>query len=84
MSQNLEILQQIAGKYLNPASLLVAGGPLALAGLVRICVAKKSKFTSLALAGGTGWFAIKELSGPVMGLIQDNFGQLQSVLGSTR
>ena len=44
----------------------------------------KNKMTSLALAGSTVWFAVRELSGPVIGLIQDQFGNLQQILGSLR
>jgi hypothetical protein len=43
---NLDTLQEIAGKYMDPMSLLVAGGPLAGAGLLRLVVAKKSKVVS--------------------------------------
>jgi len=44
----------------------------------------KSKLASLAVAGSGVWFAAKELSGPVLGLIQDQFGQLQQIFGSFR
>ena len=57
---------------------------MVLAGAVRLCIAKKNKFANLALAGGTAWFAVKELSGPVIGLLQDNFGKMEAILGTFR
>jgi hypothetical protein len=80
---NLDALQEVVGKYVDPSSLAVAGGPLAAAGVVRMFVSK-SKLASLAVAGSGVWFAAKELSGPVLGLIQDQFGQLQQIFGSFR
>ena len=80
---NLAGLQDVLSKYAANNNLLVSGGPLAATGLVRAFVAK-NKAVSVALAGSTAWFAIKELSGPVLGLIQDQFGYLQSLLGSFR
>jgi hypothetical protein len=80
---NLSDLQQIVGKYVNRYDLLVAGGPLAAAGFVRTFILK-NKIMSLAVAGSAAWFAVKELSGPMLGLMQDQFGYLQSILGTGR
>ena len=80
---DLSALQQLADKYADPSNLLVAGGPLAASGFVRVFITK-NKLASLALAGSTVWFAVRELSGPVLGLIQDQFGNLQSLFGSVR
>ena len=80
---NLSDLQQVVGKYVDQYSLLTAGGPLAATGLVRMFVTK-NKMVSIAVTGSAVWFAVKELSGPVLGLIQDQFGYLQSIMGSVR
>jgi ABC-type enterochelin transport system permease subunit len=80
---SLSDLQQIIGRYVDQYNLVVAGGPLAAAGFVRTFIVK-NKFVSIALAGSAAWFAVKELSGPMMGLMQDQFGNLQQLLGSIR
>ncbi len=80
---NLSDLQQVVGKYVDQYQLLAAGGPLAATGLVRMFVTK-NKIASMAVGGSAVWFAVKELSGPVLGLIQDQFGYLQSIIGGVR
>jgi hypothetical protein len=80
---NLTDLQNVVGKYADQYQLLSAGGPLAASGIVRLFVTK-NKVVSMAVAGSAVWFAVKELSGPMLGLIQDQFGQLQDILGSFR
>lgn len=77
---NLSDLQQIVSRYVDQYDLLVAGGPLAAAGFVRTFIAK-NKVVSLALAGSIAWFAVKELSGPMLGLTTNQFGFLTSILG---
>jgi hypothetical protein len=79
-SVDLSELQQIVGKYVTQYNLLVAAGPIAAAGIFRL-VLGKSKMMNLAMAGAGAWFAVKELSGPMLGLITDQFGYLQSLLG---
>ncbi len=83
MASNISDLQQVVGKYVDQYQLLTAGGPLAATGIVRMFVTK-NKVASIALAGSGVWFAVKELSGPLLGLIQDQFGNLQQLLGSAR
>jgi hypothetical protein len=80
---NLSDLQQVIGKYVDQYQLVAAGRRLAATGIVRMFVTK-NKIVSMAVAGSTVWFAVKELSGPVLGLIQDQFGYLQSLLESVR
>lgn len=80
---NLSDLQQVVGRYVDQYNLLVAGGPLAAAGFVRTFIAK-NKIVTVALAGSTAWFAVKELSGPMLGLMTNQFGYLQSILGLGR
>jgi hypothetical protein len=80
---NLSDLQQTVGKYVDQYQLLAAGGPLAATGIVRMFVTK-NKLVSLAVAGSGVWFAVKELTGPMLGLIQDQFGYLQQLFGMVR
>ena len=80
---NLSDLQNVLGKYTANNNLLVSGGPLAATGFIRAFISK-NKAASIALAGSTAWFAVKELAGPVVGLVQDQFGNLESLLGSFR
>ncbi len=82
-SVNLSELQQVVGKYVDQYQLLVAGGPLAAAGVLRL-FAGKNKLASLAIGGSATWFAVKELSGPMLRLMTEQFGYLQSLLGSAR
>jgi len=80
---SLSALQDVLGKYNVNNNLLISGGPLAATGLIRAFISK-NKAMSVALAGSTAWFAVKELAGPVLGLVQDQFGNLESLLGSFR
>jgi hypothetical protein len=77
---NLSELQNIVGKYVDQYNLLVAGGPLAAAGAVRMFVGK-NKVLTVAMGGSAAWLAVKELSGPMLGLMNDQFGYLQQVFG---
>ena len=74
-------LQQVVGRYASQSNLLVAAGPLAGVVLLKAFVGK-SKIMKLAMVGSGVWFAAKEISGPALGLIQDQFGNLQSILAS--
>ena len=56
---------------------------MAATGVVRTVVGK-NKMVNIAVGGAAAWFAIQELSGPMLGLIQDQFGNLQSVIGGYR
>lgn len=80
---NLSDLTHVVGKYVDQYNLLVAGGPLAAAGVVRTFVGK-NKAMSLAVGGSAAWFAVKELSGPMLSLMQDQFGYLQQIFGMFR
>lgn len=83
LSVDLTEIQNILGKYANQTNLLSAAGPLTAAGVVKM-VMGKNKMASLAVAGGGVWFAVRELSGPMTHLMQDQFGYLQSLLGAFR
>jgi hypothetical protein len=78
---NLTDLQNVVDKYVDQYQLLTAGGPLAASGAVRLFVTN-NKVVTTAVMGSALWFAVKELSGPVLGLIQDQFGQLQGIFGT--
>ncbi len=82
-SVNLSDLTQVVGQYVDKYQLLTAGGPLAATGIVRAFVTK-NKAISVALTGSTVWFAVKELSGPMLGLMQDQFGYFQQLVGMAK
>ena len=82
-SVGLVDITRVIGKYVDQYNLVAAGGPLAATGMVRAFVGK-NRVLSIAVGGSTAWFAVKELSGPVLGLMQDQFGSLQAICGSFR
>ena len=80
---DLSQIQYIVGKYVDKYNLVVAAGPMTVAALAKTFITK-NKLANIALAGGGVWFAVKELSGPVLQLIGDQFGYLDSLLSSFR
>jgi hypothetical protein len=78
---DLNQLQAVVGKYVDQYQLLTAAGPLTAATLTRAFVTK-NKVASGAVALTGAWFAIKEISGPMLNMIQDQFGYLQSIFGA--
>ena len=76
-------LQQVVGKYVDKYNLLVAGGPLAAAAATKMFIVD-NKAVTLAVVGSGVWFAVKELSGPMLNLITDQFGYLESIFGTFR
>ena len=56
----------------------VAGGPLAATLLARL-VLGKNKLLNLATAGSGAWLAVKTVSGPVLGVVTEHFGDLHQV-----
>ena len=76
-------LQNVVGKYVDQYNLLVAAGPLTGATLLKTFVTR-NKLVNVAVAGSGIWFAVQELSGPMLGLMNDQFGYLQSLLGAFR
>ena len=82
-SVDLGELQRVVGRYVDQYNLVVAAGPLAAATAIKTFVSK-NKVVNLAVAGGGVWFAVKELSGPMLQLIQDQFGYLDSLFGAFR
>ena len=83
MGLDLTELRHVAGKYIDHYNLVVAAGPMTAATVARVAMGK-NKLVNVAVAGSGAWFAIKELSGPMLGLMQDQFGNLQSLLGGFR
>jgi hypothetical protein len=77
---DLTELQRVVGKYVDQYNLLVAAGPLTAATVTRAFITN-NKIASGAVAATGAWFAVKELSGPMMNLMQDQFGYLMSILG---
>ena len=83
MSVDLTELQNVVGKYVTQYNLLVAAGPVTVAGVARLALGK-NKLLNLAMAGSGAWFAIKELSGPMLALMQDQAGILASLTSGFR
>jgi len=80
-SVDISELQRVVGKYVTEYNLLVAAGPFTVATIARKFLIK-NKAVNLAVAGGGVWFAVKELSTPMLGLMQDQFGYLQSMFST--
>lgn len=80
---DLQELQQVVGKYVDQYHLVSAAGPMTAAMAARALLGK-NKLISGAVTAGASWFAIKEIAGPAMNLINDQFGNLQSILSSFR
>lgn len=79
---DLTQLQEVVGKYADQHQMLVAAGPVTAASVTRMFTSNKG-INKLIYAGGT-WFAIQELGGPALKLIQDQFGNLQQLVGMLR
>ena len=60
---------------------IIAAGPVMVATLVRAFLTKH-KLVSGAVAAGGAWLVIQGLTGPALGLIRDQFGYLQGILGT--
>ena len=82
-SVNIDELQRVVGKYVDQYNLVVAAGPLTAASVFKL-VTPKNKLATVAVVGSTAWLAVQEISTPMMALIRDQFGYLQSLLGSVR
>jgi len=80
---DLTELQRVVAKYSAQHNLIIAAGPLAAASFVRAFVTKH-KAASGAVVAGSAWFAIQELAGPALKLIQEQFGYLLGIFGTFR
>ncbi|MDP9052791.1 MAG: hypothetical protein M3N93_00590 [Acidobacteriota bacterium] len=77
---DLTDLQRVVGEYLGEHGLVVAAGPFTAAAAARIFLGK-SKLVSTAMTAGGAWLAVQAISQPMLKLMQDQFGYLQSLLG---
>ena len=77
---DLTDLTNAVGKYADQHQLLVAAGPMTAGAVVRTVT--KNKLLSSALVGGGAVLAIKEIAGPSLALIHEQFGYLLSLLGN--
>ena len=78
---DLTDLQNAVGLYLQQHNIALAAGPLAAAGLVRTFISKSKLATTGVVVGGA-WLAVQSISTPMLQLMQEQFGYLQSLLGS--
>jgi hypothetical protein len=60
--------------------LIVSAGPFTAAAAARIFFGK-SKIISTAMTAGGAWMAVQLISGPMLKLMQEQFGYLSSLLG---
>ena len=81
-SVNIDELQRVVSKYVDQYNLLVAAGPVTTASVLKLFT--KNKAVNLAIVGGGAWFAVQELSKPMLDLMGNQFGYLQSIFGSFR
>ena len=81
-SVDLYELQNVVTKYVNQYNLLVAAGPLTAASITKLFV--RNKLVNIAMVGSGVWFAVQELSTPILHLLQDQFGSLDALLGTFR
>jgi hypothetical protein len=75
---DLTDLQHAIGQYTDQHSLLMSAGPFTAAAAVRTVT--KNKLATVAVVTSGAWLAIHNLSAPMMKLIQDQFGNLDSLL----
>ena len=71
----------MVAKYVEHYNLLVAAGPVTAASLAKAFVSD-NKMVNMAMVGGGVWFAVRELSTPMLKLIGNQFGYLQSIFGA--
>jgi hypothetical protein len=76
---DLSELQNTVNQFIDQHGIVAGAGPLAGATLLRIFT--KSKAASLAVAAGGTWFAVQAISGPMLKVMQEQFGYLQSLIG---
>jgi hypothetical protein len=81
-SVDLTALQNVVTKYVDQYNLLVAAGPVTAASVMKLFT--KNKAVNMAIVGGGAWFAVQELSKPMLDLMQNQFGYLQSVFSAFR
>jgi hypothetical protein len=75
---DLTDLQNAVSQYLDQHGMVVAAGPVAAAGFVRLFISKSKLATTGVVVGGA-WLAVQSLSTPMLRLMQEQFGYLQSL-----
>lgn len=74
-------LQRIVGKYVTRYDLLVAAGPVTAATLIRTFITD-NKLVKFAVVGTGIWFAVREISGPLLWMMMDQFNTLRQILSN--
>ncbi len=75
------VLGANAANYSARQRVIIAAGPVTVATLVRAFLTRH-KLVSGAVAAGGVWLMIQGLAAPALGLIRDQFGYLQGILGT--
>ena len=78
---SLNEIQRTVGKYVTQYDLLVAAGPVTAATIVKTFITD-NKAVKFVMVGSGVWFAVREISGPMLGLITEQFGYLQQIMNS--
>jgi hypothetical protein len=78
---SLNEIQRVVGKYATQYDLLVAAGPVTAATIVKTFITN-NKAVKFAMVGSGVWFAVREVSGPTLGMITEQFGYLQQIMAS--
>ena len=78
---DLRELQNVVGQYVDQHGIVMAAGPLGAATIVRTFISK-SKIASIGVVASGAWLAVHTVSSPILSLIQEQFGYLQSLIGN--
>jgi hypothetical protein len=76
---SLNQLQHVVGKYVQQYDLVVAAGPVTAATVVKTFITD-NKLAKFAVVGSGVWFAVREVSGPALAVITEQFGYLEQLL----
>jgi hypothetical protein len=76
---DLNEIQNVVGRYATQYNLVKAAGPLAGTGVLKLVT--RNKLVNVALVGSGVWFAVNEISTPMLRMIEDQFGFLGSLFG---
>lgn len=68
-------------KYVTRYDLLIAAGPVTAATLIKTFITD-NKLIKFAVVGSGIWFAVREISGPLLGIMTDQFNALQQILSN--
>ena len=79
---DLNEIRNVVGRYATRYDLVKAAGPLAGTGVLKLVT--RNKLVNVALVGSGVWFAVNEISTPMLRMIEDQFGFLGSLFGGIR